>query len=142
MSVFPPRILSIRQPWVWAIFELGKDVENRTWRPTDYIVGSRILIHVSRRGDLIEPEELLPRLSDGESEVPRLRDLPTSCIFGSVRIAGFVSESTSRWYMGPIGWLLEDPRPLEEPVPCRGRLGLWAPARELLVRIPEDHWTR
>jgi hypothetical protein len=25
------KALSIKQPWVWAILNVGKDIENRTW---------------------------------------------------------------------------------------------------------------
>ena len=141
MTSFPPRVLSIRQPWAWAIFELGKDIENRSWKPPNYVIGSRLLIHAPLRAEPIEPEDLLPPLWNNDIPVPRTRDLPTGCIVGSVRIAGVVTERTSRWYSGPYGWVLEAPIPVEEHVPCRGRLGLWLPAREILTRIPELHWT-
>ncbi|MFB6374081.1 MAG: hypothetical protein ABEN55_13430 [Bradymonadaceae bacterium] len=29
------------------------------------------------------------------------------------------------WYAGPIAWLLDDPQPLDEPVPVRGMPGIW-----------------
>lgn len=30
----PIRALSLRQPWLWAIFDLGKRIENRVWDTT------------------------------------------------------------------------------------------------------------
>lgn len=33
------KALSIKQPWVYAIFRLGKDIENRDW-PTNFADGS------------------------------------------------------------------------------------------------------
>lgn len=142
MTGFPPRVLSIKQPWVWAILELGKDVENRTWGPPAHIVGSRILLHASLRPEAaLEIDDLLHPVYDGARHIPRTRDLPLGYIVGSVRVTGFVQERLSRWYVGPYGWTLEDPRGLEEPVRCRGRLGLWSPEREILTQIPESHWT-
>lgn len=34
--------------------------------------------------------------------------------------------------------VLENPRPLAEPIPAKGRLGLWTPDAELLERIREQ----
>jgi len=29
------------------------------------------------------------------------------------------------WWQGPVGWLLADPQPLDEPIPARGMPGVW-----------------
>lgn len=29
------------------------------------------------------------------------------------------------WYTGPVAWLLDDPKPLDEPIPVRGMPGVW-----------------
>lgn len=39
------------------------------------------------------------------------------------------SGLSSPWFFGPFGWALDEIRPLAEPVPCKGALGLW--------RVPE-----
>jgi len=31
----------------------------------------------------------------------------------------------SKWYMGPVGWVLDDVVALSKPVPCKGFQGLW-----------------
>ena len=36
-------VLTVRQPWAWAIIQVGKDVENRSW-PTKH--RGPLLIHV------------------------------------------------------------------------------------------------
>lgn len=45
----PPRILSVRQPWAFAIARGWKPIENRSW-PTDY--RGPLLIHASKFGAL------------------------------------------------------------------------------------------
>ena len=45
------RALTVRQPWAYAIFHLGQDVENRTWQ-THY--RGRLSIHVAKRVDLAD----------------------------------------------------------------------------------------
>ena len=42
------KALSIRQPWIWAMFHLGKDVENRTWSTG---VRERVMLHASLKYD-------------------------------------------------------------------------------------------
>jgi len=39
------KALTIRQPWAWAIFHAGKDIENRDW-PTR--LRGRIAIHAAK----------------------------------------------------------------------------------------------
>ena len=39
---------------------------------------------------------------------------------------------------GRFGWLLDDVRPLAEPVPCKGRQGLWTPDDDLLAAVQEQ----
>jgi hypothetical protein len=33
--------------------------------------------------------------------------------------------------------VLENPRPLPEPIPCRGQLGLWMPPQDVLAQLEE-----
>jgi hypothetical protein len=42
------RVVTIRQPWAWAIVYGGKDVENRRWR-TSY--RGPLLIHAGQNAD-------------------------------------------------------------------------------------------
>jgi hypothetical protein len=112
--------LSIRQPWAWAIFHAGKNIENRRWRTE---VRGRVLIHASKtmtKYDLHEFREF--RLSDIAKKVePDLTDLLYGGIIGSVEIIDCVMQSKSPWFAGPYGFVLRNPTvlPLR---PCRGRL--------------------
>lgn len=131
------RALSIKQPWLYAIMELGKCVENRDWAPPDYIIGKRIALHASKGID-----------KDGAQAIARIAsvdvpgDLPLGCFLATAKVVGCITDTEiltitvdsdiDRWYGGPYGWLLDDIRKLEKPIPCPGQLGLWNIPDELL----------
>jgi len=52
---------------------------------------------------------------------------------GLADVVGVVERHPSKWFSGPLGWMLRNPRPLPRPIPCAGRLGLWE-----LPRIPRS----
>lgn len=137
MSDVPIWALSLRQPWAYAVLSMGKDIENRTWEPPLHIVGNRIWIHASkglgRVAERLDPVQLLPPLSL-DTPLPTLEQLPLGAIVGHVRVAGFVRASSSRWFIGPVGWQLEDPKTIE-PIVCRGMLGMWFPQQELAAKL-------
>ncbi len=110
------KALSIQQPWAWAILRAGKDIENRTWGTK---VRGRVLVHAGKRVDY----DAYQWLSEGTGLVAP-RNLPTGGIVGSVEIVDCVCSSTSGWFVGPYGFVLRDPQPMEF-VPCVGRLGFF-----------------
>lgn len=112
-----PYVLTVKQPWAWAIIHAGKDVENRS-RPIRY--RGRLLIHAGK-GYAPEGDEWLRRMG---IEPPV--DLPRGCIVGSVQVTGSTQTSPSRWAMkGHHHWLLADSTPAVAPLPCRGALNLF-----------------
>ena len=140
------RALSIRQPWAWAIATQEKDVENRSWQ-THY--RGLIAVHASRRLDedavipapaaaealqVLRAEVTLAHRLTPSAEHMRLgRIVAVAEITGChedgecEREWGFCSPWAQRfqWH-----WQLSGVRPLAEPVPCKGALGLW--------RVPDD----
>ena len=110
------RALTVRQPWAWAIFHAGKDIENRSWS-NRHTLGT-IAIHVSGNSD---PIDELPR----NVRRPEKQALVRGAIIGVVDVAQVVERSRSRWFSGPLGWVLKHPRRLSKPIKCTGRLGLW-----------------
>lgn len=48
------KALTVRQPWASLIVAGLKDVENRSWRAPEWIVGERIAIHSAARRDTPE----------------------------------------------------------------------------------------
>lgn len=109
-----PYVLTVRQPWAWAIVHAGKDVENRSRRTHHR---GLLLIHAGKGWS----KEGAAWLRERGIEVPA--DLPAGCIIGSVQVVGCTQSSTSPWAMdGSHHWQLADPTPAHTPLPCRGAL--------------------
>lgn len=118
--------LSIRQPWAWLILHAGKDIENRTWQTK---VRGRVLIHASKGMTVSEHNNAFLfayRILGGDrmTEAPFPDQLGRGGIVGSVEIVDCVTASASPWWMGPVGFVLRDPRPLPF-MPYKGRLGFF-----------------
>lgn len=130
----PKFALSVQQPWAWAIICAGKDVENRTWKPPEDLLGQRLWLHVSKEPQNIEPEDAVP--AGSRLVVPRLAELPLGVIVGSFLLVGTASSSMSPWYApGAIAWRIAEPVALLTPVPARGMPGIWSVSAELLKEL-------
>lgn len=133
------RILTVRQPWAWAIIHGGKTVENRLGNIAGRYRGP-VAIHASLTFDpyAVGDPTLLQALSD---RAPADEDLEVlGHIIGVVDLIG--SHRALGWnpgevnQCGPSGmcspwarreqWHLEmvRPRPLLEAIPYQGALGL------------------
>ncbi len=111
------KALSVRQPYADAIVRGRKTIEVRT-RAT------------SHRGLIAVHASMLPDRELAE----HCAGLPVGCIIGTVCIVG--CEPLTRDHLaaacltedsdteGAWAWLLADAQPIE-PVPARGKLGLW-----------------
>ena len=126
--------LTIHQPWASAIVLGPKRLENRRWKPPAFLLGKRLAVHAGKVLDLAASEEL----RDDTFGPPLWPHDPTAlvlgAVIGTVRVPDYVTRSADPWFCGPIGWVLEDPRPCE-PMPCRGAQGLWLVPDEILRRI-------
>jgi hypothetical protein len=112
-----PYVLTVKQPWAWAIIHAGKDVENRS-RPVNY--RGKLLIQAGK-SYAPEGDKYLRDLG-----ITPPADLPRGCIIGSVEVVGSTSRSTSEWAMdGYQHWLLADPKPAAQLLPCRGSLSMF-----------------
>lgn len=90
---------------------MGKHIENRSWN-TRY--RGELLMHASGaldRHHLGRPKKI---------RLPDLLDLPRGAIVGVVELVDVVEKSRSKWFSGPYGFVLGDPRPFSKPVPCKG----------------------
>jgi hypothetical protein len=111
------KCLSVRQPWVDAIFELGKDVENRSWR-TPY--RGPLLIQASKT---IDREGVCV---GGCGSCCERESFVTGAILGIVDLTDVVDKSASGWAEADCWhWLLANPRLLAEPIPCAGKPGIF-----------------
>lgn len=110
------RVLTIRQPWAWAIFYAGKDVENRDYRTSHR---GRLYVQASKIYDAFGEQWL----RDQDIDVPD--GLPAGVILGHVDVVDCVDDSASVWARGgAYHWLLSMPTVLADPVPHRGLPGL------------------
>jgi hypothetical protein len=122
MATDDARVLTIRQPWAWAIIYGGKDVENRSWS-TKY--RGPLLIHA---GSAFEPDgyETVKQLAS--QAPPPSAELIHGAIIGVVDLVDCVRGLPSVWAVADQWhWCLRDPRPFHPAVPCPGKLGLWRP---------------
>lgn len=146
------RVLTVRQPWAWAVIHGGKDVENRTRNIAGTYRGP-VAIHAAAR-------EAAP-YNDVAEEVFRLSrhwvlSSPLAAIVGVVDLVdvhhsddamkcvdwahGVTDDGT---YLPCSPWAMENhhhlifanARALATPIPARGRLGLWKPDDGLLWAI-------
>lgn len=122
------KILSIRQPWAWAIIHGGKDVENRTWK-TNF--RGRFLIHApivfDKDGELwlTNNRERLGKYSNWLSLQPFIHSaILRGGIIGSVELIDCVTAHDSPWFAGPYGFVLKNPQWLPFQ-PCKGWLGFF-----------------
>lgn len=118
------RVLTVRDPWAWLLVTGAKPVENRTWS-TNY--RGPLWIHAAAGFDYDD----FDWCQEHGIQLPHPDTLPggivgrvdlTSCL--PVRrlppaLAGHWSAA------GPFCWLVTNAVRLSEPVPAKGRLGLW-----------------
>jgi hypothetical protein len=137
------KALTLRAPWATAIARFGKDIENRVWRPPSDIIGQRIAIHEGYGSDL-EGLAWLER-QPGENDFVHGAVACTAVIAGWVDDEGNHSESLSakdaararksKWYGGPIGWLLGDIRVPKAQVIIKGQRRVWVLPQSAAKRL-------
>lgn len=159
-----PRVLSGRQPWWWAILNAGKKVENRVWSTkyrgpillhaaigcTRHEYEDAVSWMVSRglaRSPLFTlgaMESIALQVANVDPDslplVPSLREMQRGGIVGRARIVDVLPPATdgrprAAWHMhDQFGFVLADVEPVPF-VPCRGMLGLFNPAPEVLAQL-------
>jgi ASCH domain len=116
----PVKILTVQQPWAWAIIHAGKDVENR---PQYASYRGQLLIHAGQKISQAGIEFLH---SQGIEMPPEA--LETGHIVGKVELTGCVRDSESRWAIKDV-WhnVVSDPVATTHRVEVTGRLGMTRP---------------
>lgn len=154
------RILTVRQPWAWAIFHAGKTVENRQTNVAGTYRGP-IAIHVAKEYSNGWASPQLASVMNGHpgrwDETQPWRD-NLGQIIGVVDLVDVhrVVEGTARAHcettaeptqdaesgacsqwaeLGALHLVLANPRPLAEPIPYRGMLGLRTLDPDIAARI-------
>lgn len=113
------KTLSIKQPWAWLIVNGYKDIENRTWKTH---VRGKILVHAGKSFNMDGYEDVKDYFP--EIPIPEIKDFKRGGIVGETTIIDCVESSRSHWFSGPIGFKLEDSKPLPF-MPYKGQLGFF-----------------
>jgi len=129
------RILTVRQPWAWAIIHGGKDVENRVRNIAGNFRGP-VAIHAaaSATATLTDADERLLLDHDVDGKVDGWmggEPIESGVILGVVdlvdvhQLDSAACYDDSEWAQdGAYHLVLESPRTLTDPIPYRGALGL------------------
>jgi hypothetical protein len=116
------KAVTVRQPFAWAIAAGFKDIENRSWAPR-VEPGEVVAIHAAVAAPDGDDVRRVQRLVGRRASVPEEYDC--GAIVAVARVAKVVASSRSRWFSGPLGWVLEEVTPVRKPIECKGQLGLW-----------------
>lgn len=145
------KALTVQQPWAWAIVHGGKTIENRTqlWKyrgplaihagtrlsergfhhPTYEDAFARATSAVRHRLDVRGAIIGVAQLVDAHVAVPDCCDSPWA--------EQSYEEHGGRTRRDLVHLVLEDARPVD-PIPCKGRLGLWTPPLAVLAQLSES----
>lgn len=133
------RAMSLHEPWASLIAHGLKRIETRGPRPTTLYRGP-LLIHAAKKLNRPALLELRHRF---ESVTRIGLDLPVGAIVAVSRVVDiremtpeWIAEQTpleravGDWQVGRYGWVLEDVRRLDPPIPLRGFQGLFNVERD------------
>lgn len=153
------RVLTVKQPWAWAILHGGKDVENRTTNIAGSYRGP-VAVHAGLGAFVQDNDASRAHRAAHGTETPTV--LHYGAIIGVVDLVDVHHDQTIRgdlhccsdgeWHgsspcPGPCSpWAMPDhhhlvlanPRPLARPIPHRGGLGLRHAPDDLVAAIAEQ----
>lgn len=149
------KAITLLHPWPFAICYLGKDVENRGWKPTPGQLkpGQRFAIHgaatpVGKFWRAAEEWRLEILAKHGIPGGTPLLEMVQKCqgIVATVELAWL--HSANPYHATPAcsspwrdesgwGWCLRGLLVLPDPIPCKGRQGLWNVPPDILERLPK-----
>lgn len=134
-------VISVWQPWASLIVLNHKFIETRPWPAPKSIIGKRIGIASTVR--VIPPQLHAYRHDDFQKfyrrlKMPPIEELPMGKLLGTVFVHSceMISEQTLEeitdeeysfgiYERGRFAWHLRDPQPFEQPIPVRGKQGIW-----------------
>lgn len=154
------KALTVQQPWAWAIMHGGKLTENRT---QNWKYRGPLAIHAGVRwSDRGGESELVADAWMHHGPIDELIRVPIDeqldadsfafgAILGTVDLVDVHPDTRCCKPWGESEYVehggstrrlvthlvLENPRPLVAPIPCKGALGLWTPNPDLLAQLGE-----
>lgn len=147
------KALSLTQPWATLVAIGAKKIETRSWFTT---YRGQIVIHAAKgfpkwardyANSLQFQEELAPFGYTSSTQ------LPLGAIIAVAELAGCHSTDKEKLLIPHPGtresifgdysenrfmWMLKNVRMLNEPIPCKGSLGLWEVPQDILSKIPSS----
>jgi len=151
------KALSIKQPWAWAIcnlpIEVVKDIENRSWN-TKY--RGEFLVHAGKTFDYagyIKIQDILLNLRHKrkkfKGKLPAINEFVKGAFIGVSSITDVVNNNDiyfrntdSPWYDGEFGFVLEDSKPFENPIPYKGQLNFFNVSGDVVRDELENTYSR
>lgn len=131
------KAISLHQPWASAIALGNKRIETRHWKPK---YRGEIAIHAAKvlDKDFASVERALGRLPEriplgAIVAVANLVDVQSS--EDLALSIGAIERLYGNYGPGRYGWILEDIRPLAEPVPALGRQSLFSITGDVLAVV-------
>ena len=120
------KVLSVQQPWAWAIVNGWKPLENRDW-VSNY--RGPLYIHAPKTEDQADIPyclELVEKTTGHRvsERLYRLHRGPLGHIVGRVTMVGCVTRHSSPWFFGQYAFLFEDAIKVH-PIRLRGQLGIF-----------------
>lgn len=144
------KALTVKQPWAWAIMRGGKSIENRS---QVWSYRGPLAIHAGQAWSKVGASDL--RVNAVAAATPGGAQATRGAILGVVDLVDCHTaqgDCCPPWGdnpdapVGPLDQIrhraithlvLRNPRPLAEPIPARGALGLWTPPREIVQALIE-----
>lgn len=133
------QVISVQQPWPYAIFHEGKNIENRRFKPRQKLP-MELAIQVSKKVDL---EPALPPGFNHLADLPEAYDKKQrGHIIGVVTVTAVSEAEQAPWRkskkgqtLSRYGWHLTNPRLLSKPVEMAGNQSIKQVPTDLLRKI-------
>jgi hypothetical protein len=135
----------VRQPFASLILSGDKRYEARTWYPKD---PGWFLLHASSNliaRYMIEEEQWIAKAITNSPYGPEYRTWSRSAIIGAFEVTAVVHEPFARiskrdlsFCGNPVEgclWKIGDVLPLQTPVTCHGKLGLFRPDHKVVTNV-------
>jgi len=137
--------LSLTQPWASAMALGLKRIETRSWSTA---LRGPIAIHASKGFPVWAKEfamfEVASYLNHAPEWYPRGAIVAVGILTDVVRTETLRLQIMEReeffgdYTAGRFGWIFEDIRPLRQPVPATGRLGIWTMPPEVRAAVGDE----
>ena len=124
------RALTLHQPWAQWIADGAKEYETRSWTAK---YRGPLLIHASKSEEHLAADELAVWPRGAVLAVATLVEVYPTDTYE----VGSIERDMGDWTPGRYAWKLVDVQRLVEPIPWKGRQGLWRPPNSLVDLVAE-----